>query len=380
MHITCTQEDLSRSLQLLQAITATHNIIPVLANVRVIATEDRIEFQANNLELGMKTLIPGKVIEPGITTIPGKVFSRIAYSLPAEEIGIQVTPDHHIDIVYTDGAYKLLGLSDDEFPEIPIVSSKLLEVSGDTLCSMLNDTRWFTSKQNERPELSGVYFDLATTPQCFVGADSRRIALSYNQDLIEMAEKSVTDGTVASFIVSGQTCNQVVSAFNASQYVGIGINKNNIIFNDSETIVSGRLIASTFPDYKQLLPNDNNLFSVIFDTREFKSLLRRIEPLVDEQNYRIIVELVNNQATISCEGNTDGVASEYIECIRESGEEKFVIALDHQYLSQALKPIDTARFRIYFTGKESMIMIESDGIQRYKHLMAPLYLNTNNNT
>ena len=69
MEFTVSKNDLVRELNLSQGVVEKKTTIPILSNVLVEATGDRIHLTATDLELGIRCSCPARVKKPGAGTI-----------------------------------------------------------------------------------------------------------------------------------------------------------------------------------------------------------------------------------------------------------------------------------------------------------------------
>ena len=63
--------------------------MPILECILIDATTDIIKLTANDMELGIETIIEGDIIQKGVIAIDAKIFSEIVRKLPDNEITIE---------------------------------------------------------------------------------------------------------------------------------------------------------------------------------------------------------------------------------------------------------------------------------------------------
>ena len=119
MQLIFTKEDLFRCIQVLQGVAAGRNTLPILSNVLIRATNGQIEIAATDLEVSIQTVVPGTIIDEGAITVSARKLSEIVRELPDQEIRLTTTANDRIEITCGEGVYKIIGLPDDEFPELP---------------------------------------------------------------------------------------------------------------------------------------------------------------------------------------------------------------------------------------------------------------------
>ena len=74
------------ALQMGASIAERRQTIPILANLRIVAREGKVEITATDLEIQIKTLTEVKeVIEEGEITVSARKMSELCRSLPDKE-------------------------------------------------------------------------------------------------------------------------------------------------------------------------------------------------------------------------------------------------------------------------------------------------------
>ena len=215
--------------------------------------------------------------------------------------------------------------------------------------------------------LSGVYFDVRANPPCFVASDGPRIALSDCDSLIQKSKEGGVDG----FIVSKETCLNVSNVFAVSPSVQIGINGTTVIFDDGETIVSGRLVEAEFAKYEKVIPVGDDLKVLKYNTREFKRVLRALYPLADDTTLRVVLNVKEDATQVSCGSDGNDAASDSLACGNE-GKVNGMIAFNIQSLMQALKPVSADEFEVKIKDGKSMVLLEAHNDENYRHLLMPM--------
>ena len=81
MKIQATQERLSKALSIVGRVASGRQPLPVLSNVLIRATKNRIQISSTNLEIAITHYVGGKVEEPGSITIPARLMSDFVSGL-----------------------------------------------------------------------------------------------------------------------------------------------------------------------------------------------------------------------------------------------------------------------------------------------------------
>ena len=62
--------------------------MPILECILIDASTNNIKFTANDMELGIETIVDGTILEKGIVAIDAKIFSDIIRKLPDNDVTI----------------------------------------------------------------------------------------------------------------------------------------------------------------------------------------------------------------------------------------------------------------------------------------------------
>ena len=73
--------------------------IPILSNVLVEASEDRIVLTATDLELGIRCSCPAKVQRPGAGTIPARRLLDYVRLLPDADVNVKLADNQWVSLI-----------------------------------------------------------------------------------------------------------------------------------------------------------------------------------------------------------------------------------------------------------------------------------------
>ena len=89
MKIICTKSNLVKGVNIVSKAVPSKTTMPILECILIDATTDIIKLTANDMELGIDTIIEGDIIQKGVIAIDAKIFSEIVRKLPDNEITIE---------------------------------------------------------------------------------------------------------------------------------------------------------------------------------------------------------------------------------------------------------------------------------------------------
>ena len=82
MKILCTKSNLVKGVNIVSKAVPSKTTMPILECILIDATTEIIKFTANDMELGIETVVEGDILQKGIVAIDAKIFSEIVRKLP----------------------------------------------------------------------------------------------------------------------------------------------------------------------------------------------------------------------------------------------------------------------------------------------------------
>src|SRR5215213_6489343 len=114
------QDLLQRTLAQVSRAVATKTTYPVLSNVLIDADRDMLKLAATNQEIGITSVIPAQVVEPGRVTVDARLLSEFVNTLPSEPVRLSMEPGRLTLRVKGAGAdAEINGIDAEEFPILP---------------------------------------------------------------------------------------------------------------------------------------------------------------------------------------------------------------------------------------------------------------------
>ncbi len=143
MEFTVSKSDLLRELNLSQGVVEKKTTIPILSNVLVEASGNRILLTATDLELGIRCSCPAKVQKPGAGTIPARRLLDYVRLLPDADVNVKLQENQWASLLCGRSRTRIAGMSRESFPELPEMPEKIADIPVSTLASMIakNDFR-----------------------------------------------------------------------------------------------------------------------------------------------------------------------------------------------------------------------------------------------
>ena len=365
MELTFERDDLLDSLQILQGVASRRTTLPILSNVLINATGGTIECMATDLEVGIRMKVEGTITEEGAITVSAKKLVDIVKELPADKpVHLATTANDRVEITCGDGVYKIIGLPDEEFPQLPSVEGEALKIGGETLRGVLQKTEFAASTEEVRYFLNGLYFNFLEQGTEVVATDGKRLALA-------RCEPLAAPGEANGFIVPLKAVREIARTFADAGEISISVFENQILFTDGNATLTTRLVEGDYPKYEKIIPESTEGRAVV-SKEGILSATRRVSLLSNPKNYSICLEIDSEQVQVSAKTPELGEAHETLPVESSTGSAR--IGFDARLLIEALSHIETESLSLEFSGELNPVLVRPVGDDNYVSLIMPMRL------
>ena len=141
MKFSVTKDVILTELQLFQGIVEKRNTMPILANILINATEEKVELIGTDLEVGLKSTCGADIEKEGAVTIAAKKFYEIVRLLPEAEILVELADNDMVQVTCDKVYFKINSLPIEDFPALPTYNfDKALEIPAPLLKEFIRKT------------------------------------------------------------------------------------------------------------------------------------------------------------------------------------------------------------------------------------------------
>ena len=267
MKLSCLQENMSKSLDVVGHAVATRSTLPVLSNILLATDSGRLKLSATNLEVGVSCWIGAKVEEEGSTTVPARTLSDLVDALPHERIDISLAArTQTLNLRCGRFQNNIRGLDPAEFPLLPSLDpAPVMRAAADMLKAAINQVVFAAATDDKRPILAGVLADFFNDAQSGQGkltlaaADTctaRRRKCGFRlavrtMSLVEPVAKPV------SVIVPAKALALLSRTSNGQQApvsIHVTPSKSQVLFHLDNVDLAAQLIDGAFPEWEKIVP------------------------------------------------------------------------------------------------------------------------------
>lgn len=366
MKIICTKSNLVKGVSIVSKAVPSKTTMPILECILIDATTDIIKLTANDMELGIETIIEGDIIEKGLIAIDAKIFSEIVRKLPDNEVVIETDSNLQTLITCEKAKFNISGKSGEEFSYLPYIEKEEpVELSQFTLKEIIRQTIFTISDHDSNKLMTGELFEINGNILKVVALDGHRISIRKVELMNNYASKKV--------IVPGKTLIEVskILSGEVESKANIYFTPNHIVFEFDQTVVVSRLIEGEYFKIDQMLSSDYET-KVRVNKKELLSCIDRAMLLVKEGDKKPIIINIGDEAMELKIQSQLGSMNEDILITKEGKD--LLIGFNPKFLMDALRVIEDEEIQIYLTNAKAPCFIR-DEKESYIYLILPVNFN-----
>jgi DNA polymerase-3 subunit beta len=370
MKFSIERDEFLKALNAVQGVVEKRNTMPILANLLMESTDnERLRITATDLEIGITSLFPARVISPGKITLNARNLTDITKQLPSQEMLFQLHENCDVEISCGKTVFKLHGLPAEDFPSLPQVDEqKTFPLAAVDLATMIDYTAFSVSTDETRYNLSGVFLEKPKDNVLrMVSSDGHRLSLmdrTIANNQIELPENIIIPRK--GLMEIRKICSEIEGD------VEFAVAKSNCVVLHGDTKLVIRLIDGEFPDYRQVLPSNENQKKVTLDREIFLNALKRISILSQEKTRGVRFQFERDLLKVNVNNPDLGEAEEEIE-IRYN-EKPLEIGFNAKYFIDVLNLVDTETIDLYFSDSMSQGLLVPTGNEEFKAVVMPMKL------
>ena len=363
MKLRVSRDNLWKALQTAHPAVPSRSTLPILSHLLVEAKKEGVQITGTDLELGISTFALAEVSEEGAIAVPAKRFMDLIKELPNDSLQITARKNQQMSIECGKGSFKILGLSKEEFPKMPVSGGQdALVIDQGVLQAMLSLTTFSVSKDESRYVLTGVLFSTRKGWLRLVSTDGRRMAM------VDREAKSAPTGD-SQRIVPEKAVVELLRLLGDGPTVKVSLKESQIAFDLGNTIVISRLIEGKFPNYEQVIPPESPN-KVTVSREELLLATRRIGLWSTQDSPSIRFDLKPDELTISKQTPEVGEAHEQLR-VQYSGPE-FSVGFNPTYLVDVLKVLENGNVEFELPGPDRPGVIRTK--DHYLYVVLPMQL------
>ncbi|MBI5599791.1 MAG: DNA polymerase III subunit beta [Deltaproteobacteria bacterium] len=365
MELNIDKNDFITVLQRIQGIVEKRNTMPILANVLMEAGGNSVNILATDLEIFIKDTCAASVKKNGSITVNARKLFEIIRQLPESSINIKAGEGDRISIKSGTARFNIVGLSSKEFPAFPIIDEgKLSKIEPEDLKDMVDKTAFAVSTDETRYNINGFFLERGDSTIRMVTTDGHRLAMIEK----ETANIPAENGGV---ILPRKGVTEIRRLLEEEGAFFFGITKKSATMKKDNTVINIRLIEGEFPDYKQVVPKDNDRRAVL-EKNNLLDSLKRVSILSSEKVKGVKFAFSDGKLVLSSSSPDIGDATEELPAEYNGGDME--IAFNARYFIEALEAIGDEKVAIELKDPLSPGLLKPAGAGAYTYIVMPMRL------
>ena len=363
MKFVCKKSDLLKGVNIVLKAVPSKTTMSILECILIDASSGQIKMTANDMELGIETILEGDIQEKGVIAIDAKIFSEIVRKLPDNDVTIETDSNFQMLISCEKARFNIAGKSGEDFSYLPYIEkTEPVIISQFSLREVIKQTIFSISDNESNKIMTGELFEISGNHLKVVSLDGHRVSIR-NLELKESYE----DRKV---IVPGKTLIEVSKILSGEldALVNLFFTKNHIVFEFDETTVVSRLIEGEYFRIDQMLSSDYET-KVKVNKKEFLNCIDRATLLIRESDKKpIIIQIGDGEMRLKL---TSGIGSMNEEIVIEKEGKDILIGFNPKFLIDALRVIDDEMVTLYLVNPKAPCFIR-DEKESYIYLVLPV--------
>lgn len=271
MNFAISSSALSAHLNVIGRVIVQKNNLPILdcflfdiqGNTLTITASDNdstliTQMELNESDADIRFAVNAKILQDAIKEIP------------EQPLAFDFNPvSYEITINYQNGQYKLMAQSADDYPTPAVVEEEQIQMAMDAQMLYTGLVRSMVAVANDilRPQLNAICFDVKNDAISIVTCNGNQLALT------QIAQHNDAEGI---FLLNTRPASLLKNMLTKEQdKVTLSFGQRGATFKTEEYTLICRLVEGKYPNYRSIIPVQNN--NVITINRQaLMSVLRRV--------------------------------------------------------------------------------------------------------
>lgn len=363
MKLKINQNELNKSINIVQKAVSARTPLPILSGILIEAKDNMLILTATDLDLGIKTYSPCDVEEEGAIVVQSKLIGDFVRKLPSNSyVNIETMENNNIEIKCLNSEINMLGNSASEYPENTFDNDgDSLFIKGEALKNLIKYTYFAAAQENIKPIFTGCLMEIKNNLCTFVALDGYRMAVK---------KIPVEYGGSISVVVPSKALLEILRIIEENKEdIEITVSDSHISFKIENTTIISNLLEGKFMDYEGII-KDNFVTVVKAEASDIRDSVERASLLAkDDKNNLIILDIKDKSMQINSASEYGNVEENL--SVEKTGED-LKIGFNSKYLLDFLKVIDSEKISINLIGKNNPCFITEEESKDYIYMVLPV--------
>jgi DNA polymerase III subunit beta len=369
MQFTIKRDILLKSLNFVQGVVEKKNTLPILSNVLLQLKDNKLSIVATDLDIVFYDEISDvKVLKEGSTTTSAAILYDILRKISSNsELSFDLKTENKLSLKSDNSDFNLLCLPTDNFPTFTDeFEGKEIQLNNNKFLKMLNKTKVAISNDDTRHYLNGIFLHLTEAHGrnflTGVATDSHRLSSSSLE--IENIEN------FSSLILPRKTVFQICSLLaETNEKLSMQTSENKIKFCMGNMKLISKVIDGKFPDYKKVVPTNNDK-SLVLSSKDFINSIERVASVSLDRKEGVKLSINKENVQLSVNSANSGDGNEIIKANFSS--DTLNISFNSKYLIDIASEIEDKNLKMILKDSVSPVLIEDASDKNSYYVIMPM--------
>lgn len=371
MNFVCQRDKLSEAVNVVSKAASVKSTITALEGIKAEVKDGKIKMSAYDFNVAISAVFDANTVENGTIIFPAKLFSDIVRKLPGgEDVYIEADDGYQIKISCGGTVFNIMGVSPEDFPEIPsVLDENRVELTVSAFKRLIKHTVYAASQTDLKPILTGILFEINDSESFIsaVGLDQYRLAL-------KRESFEYKSGDINKFIVPAKTLKELLNILpeESENNIRICVSEKNVMFCYDNFVMISRTLEGEFLDYRKVIPADFK-FKVRVKTRELRSMIDRAA-LITSNAIKSPIRCDFDFDTVKI--STASNIGKFTDVINVPNfAEKLTVGFNNKFMLEALSACDADEILIRLCTELTPIILEPVEGEDFLSMVLPMRLN-----
>ncbi|MCG9895545.1 MAG: DNA polymerase III subunit beta [Fimbriimonadaceae bacterium] len=331
MKATVDRNDLNRALALASSASSTRAATPVLTNVKIVASEGRIQLSGCDSEMWAEAGVAADVETEGAVCVNQKLLADILGALGPGPMTLEMV-DRHLVLRHGMSEWKMVSGTVAEFPPTPDVPEEsVLTLTYGRLMNAVDRVLYACADNNIKATLTGVLFTYDGEVLTLVATDIHRMAIQKvpQPGIGNSLEAVVPAKVLRAFKLLGVTEDQEITIKFDDQRLSLDVGHARIV---------AQLLSGKYPNWERVIPAEYTR-SWMLDREELYANLRRTLIMARDGGNRIRFSGQGDKVILTASSPEKGDAKEEVGVVSRNGD--LDIAFNGKFILEAIQAMDS---------------------------------------
>ena len=369
MQFVVKRDILLKSLNFVQGIVEKKNTLPILSNVLLQLKEDKLSIIATDLDIVFHDEISEvKILKEGSTTTSAAILYDILRKISSNaDLNFELKTENKLSLKSDNSDFNLLCLPTDNFPTFTDqFDGDEIALNNNRFLKLLNKTKIAISNDDTRHYLNGIYLHLTEAHGrnflTGVAADSHRLSSSSIE--VENADN------FSPLILPKKTVFQMCSLLaESTEKLFMQTSDNKIKFTLGKIKLISKVIDGKFPDYKKVVPVNNDK-SLVVSSKDFINSIERVTSVSLDRKEGVKMAINNENVQLSVNSANSGDGNEVIKA--NFNAENLTVSFNSKYLIDIASEVEDKNMKMNLKDSVSPVLIEDASDKNSYYVIMPM--------